>query len=57
MELNITHTLGSFQFENRENLRNSAKEILKRQNSSNETSSKIIDKTIFDTDRTFYPAA
>lgn len=49
MGINITHTMGSFQqFENRENLRNAAKNILNRQNASSESVQKIIDKTVFD---------
>ena len=31
MTLNITHTMNSFQFENRENLRNAARNILNKQ--------------------------
>ncbi len=49
MGINITHTMGTFQqFENRENLRNAAKNILSRQNASSETVQKIVDKTVFD---------
>lgn len=49
MELNITHTMNSFQqFENRENLRNAAKNILSKQNSSNESIQRIVDKTVFE---------
>lgn len=49
MGINITQTMGSFQqFENRENLRNTAKSILSRQNASSETVEKIVDKTVFD---------
>ncbi len=49
MGINITHTMNTYQgFENRENLRNAAKNILNRQNASNETVQKIIDKTVFD---------
>lgn len=47
MGLNITHTMNSFQFENRENLRNAAKNILNRQGASAETMQKIFEKTIF----------
>ena len=46
MGLNIAHTT-SFQFENRENLRNTAKNILSRQGASEEFSQKIIDDAIF----------
>lgn len=52
MGINITHT-NSFQFENRENLRNTARNILNRKGASPETMQKIIDKTIFDT-KAFY---
>lgn len=47
MGLNITHTMNNSQFENRENLRNAARDILNRQNASAETTQKIMDKTIF----------
>ena len=48
MGFNITQTMNSSHFENRENLRNAAKNILNRQDASPETSQKIMDKTIFD---------
>ncbi|MCM1003868.1 MAG: hypothetical protein NC408_05935 [Candidatus Gastranaerophilales bacterium] len=49
MGINITHTMNSFQqFENRENLRNAAKNILNKQNASQETVQKIVDKTVFE---------
>ena len=54
MGLNVTHTLGSFQFENRENLRNTAKDILQKQGASNENMQRILDKTIFDSDGKIY---
>ena len=47
MGMNITHTMNSFQFESRENLRNAAKNILNRQGASTESMQKIIDQTIF----------
>ena len=47
MGLNITHTMNTSQFESRENLRNTAKDILNRQNASQETVQKVMDKTIF----------
>ena len=47
MGINITHTLGSFQFESRENLKNTANDILNKQGASQEAAQKIIDKTIF----------
>lgn len=49
MGLNITHTLNTAQqFENRENLRNAAKQILNKQNVSKESAQRIIEKTVFD---------
>ena len=48
MSINITHTMNSFNFENRDSLRNTAKDILSRQGASNESMQKIIDQTIFD---------
>lgn len=48
MGINITHTMDSFQFENRENLRNTAKNLLSNKGASKETVQKIVDKTIFD---------
>lgn len=49
MGINITHTMNTFQqFENRENLRNAAKNILNRQKASQETIQRIADKTVFD---------
>lgn len=47
MGINITHTMSSFQFENRENLRNAAKQILNKQGSSAEAIHKIVDQTVF----------
>ena len=49
MGINITHTMDSFQFENRENLRNAAKNLLNKQGASKETVQNIVDKTIFNT--------
>lgn len=46
MGLNIAQT-ASFQFENRENLRNTAKDILSRQGASREFTQEFIDKAIF----------
>lgn len=48
MSINITHTLNTFNFEGRDSLRNSARDILGRQGASNESMQKIIDETIFD---------
>ena len=47
MSINITHTMSSFQFENQENLRDTARDILSRKNNSDKSIQKIIDKTIF----------
>ena len=47
MGLNITHTMNSFQFENRENLRNAAKNILNKQGASSETMQKILEQSVF----------
>lgn len=48
MSMNITHTMNTFNFESRENLRNAAKDILNRQGASNESLQKIVDQTIFE---------
>ena len=55
MGINITET--SYSFENRESLRNTAREILSRQNSSNESNQNILNKTIFDADSSVYSNA
>jgi len=57
MGINITQTLGSFQFENRENSRETAKDILKRQGASEEAMQKIFEKTIFDGDGRIYSSS
>lgn len=49
MGLNIAHTMNNMNFENRETLRNTAKEILSRQGASSEVTSTILEKAIFDT--------
>ncbi|MBO5737747.1 hypothetical protein J6R97_00220 [bacterium] len=49
MGLNITHTMQNSQFENRENLRQTAKKILNRKGASEESVKKIIDDSIFNT--------
>ena len=49
MGLNITQTMNNMNFENRESLRNSAKDILNRQGASAETTSSILENTIFNT--------
>ena len=51
MGINITHTMDLFQFENKENLRNTARYILNKNGASEEASQKIIEKTIFDADK------
>ena len=47
MSIKITHTMNSFQFESRENLRNAAKNILNRQGASTEVTNKILEQAIF----------
>ena len=49
MALNITHTMNSFHFENRENLKNTARDILNRQGASSESMQKVMEQTVFDT--------
>ena len=49
MSINITHTMNSFQFESRENLRNAAKNILNRQGASTEATNNILEQAIFST--------
>lgn len=49
MGLNITQTMNNMNFENRESLRNAAKDILNRQGASAETTSFILENTIFNT--------
>ena len=51
MGINITHTMDLFQFENKENLRNTARNILNKQGASEETAQKMVEKTIFDSDK------
>ena len=51
MGINITHTMDLFQFENKENLRNAARNILNKQGASEETAQKMVEKTIFDSDK------
>ena len=47
MDLNVTHTMNSFQFESRENLKNSAKNILSKNGASKEVVDKIIEDSVF----------
>ena len=51
MGLNITHTMNSFQFESRENLRNAARNILNKQGASQESVDRIINQTVFQTNK------
>lgn len=51
MQLNITQTLGSFQFENKEQLKQHAQNILTRQGASEEVAEKIISQTIFNNEK------
>ncbi len=51
MGINITHTMDLLQFENKENLRNTAKNILNKNGASEEAAQKIVEKTIFDADK------
>ena len=51
MGINITHTMDLFQFENKENLRNTAKNILNKNGVTEEAAQKIIERTIFDSDK------
>lgn len=50
MEMNVSASMG-YQLENRENLRNAAKNILNNSGASAEQASKIIEKTLFENDR------
>lgn len=50
MGLNITHSTDLFQFENKDNLGNAAKNLLNRQGASQQSVQNIINKTIFNTD-------
>ena len=51
MGINITHTMDLFQFENKESLRNTAKNILNKNGATEETAQKIVEKTIFDSNK------
>lgn len=55
MGINITQT--SYNFENRESLKNTAREILNRQNSSKEPIQNILDETIFGSESSIYSNA
>jgi len=54
MGINITHTMNNLPFENRENLRDAAKNILNRHGASNESVQNIFDKTIFNSNGQIY---
>ena len=54
MGLNITHTMNSFQFENKENLRHAARDILNRQGASKNSMQNVLNQTIFNTNRNGY---
>ena len=51
MGLNITHTMNNFQFENKENLRHAAKNILSRQGASNNSMQNVLNQVLFTTDK------
>lgn len=57
MGINVTQTMNGYQFENRENLRNAAKDIFNRQGASDESTESIMGKTIFDYDAKSYSNA
>ena len=48
MGINVTHTMNGYQFENREYQRNTARQILSKQENSEEAVESIMDKAIFD---------
>ena len=47
MNLNIAHTMNNSNFENRESLKNTARNILNRQGTSAEVINSIVEKSIF----------
>lgn len=47
MGLNITHAMTNFQFESKENLRNTAKDILQKHGASENSIQKIIEQPVF----------
>ena len=57
MGINVTQTMNGYQFENKENLRNAAKDILNRQGVSEESVETMMGKTIFDYDSKSYSNA
>ncbi|MCQ2739470.1 MAG: hypothetical protein MJ237_04500 [bacterium] len=54
MSINIMQTMNNYQFENRENLRNTARDILSGKKHSSEDIQKIIDRTFSLTDDSKY---
>lgn len=48
MNINISHTMNNSNFEHKENLKNAAKDILSKQNASQEVMQKIIDQSLFE---------
>ena len=50
MGLNVSTNSYSYEYENRENLRNAAKNILNRKGATSEATQKIIEKTLFNND-------
>ena len=53
MGINITHTMNNFNFEGRENLKNTARDILNRQGASKEAMQNILDKSLFESRNKF----
>ena len=49
--LNITHTMNNMNFENRESLKNTARDILNRQGASAEVTNSILEKAIFSSNK------
>lgn len=47
MGLNITHTMNNLQFENKESLKNSARDILSRQGVAKNSMQNILNQTLF----------
>ena len=47
MGLNITHTMNNLQFENKESLKNTARDILSRQGAAKNSMQSILNQTLF----------
>ncbi len=47
MGINVTQTMGGYQFENRENQRNAIKEIFAKQGGSEQAAEELLNRTIF----------